>query len=114
MRKEIRENVEITIYAENEIANIKTNGWHLENHFIDYITAEDFQKVEDAKAERLEAERKAELQRTPQELAELKAELEKLENSKFFEEMAERIDRTYYATICFEIDTINEILKANE
>lgn len=58
MRKEIRENVEITIYAKNERANVKTTAWYLENNFTDYITAEDFQKVEDAKAKRLEAEKK--------------------------------------------------------
>ena len=114
MRKEIRENVDITIYTENEAKNIQTEMWYLVNDFTDYITAEDFQKVEQAKAKRLEAERKAELQRTPQELAELKAELEKLEDEKFIEEMAERLDIRNYKNICNKIYTINEILKANE
>lgn len=114
MRKEIRENVEITIYAENEIANVKTTAWHLENNFTDYITTEDFQKVEDAKAERLEAERKAELQRTPQELAELKTELERLEDTKFYAETADKFDIIDYTSLTNKINTINEILKANE
>lgn len=114
MRTEVRENVKITIYAENEIENVNTKAWYLEGNFTDYITAEDYHKVEQAKAERLEAEKKAELQRTPQELAELKRELEKLEDAKFLEEMAERLDQKNYKVICNKIDTINEILKANE
>lgn len=114
MRKEIRENVEITIYAENERENVQTEAWYLEDNFTDYITAEDYKKVEQAKAERLEAEKKAELQRTPQELAELKAELEKLEDAKFLEEMADRLNYKNYDSICNKINTINEILKANE
>ena len=113
MRKEIRENIEITIYTENETKNIKTKAWHLENYFTDYITDEDYQKIEQAKAERLKAERKAKLQRTPQELAELKNELERLGGVKFFEEMAERLNRNY-DIICRNINEINEILKANE
>lgn len=44
MKKEIRENVEITIYTENERANVQTKAWYLENNFTDYITAEDYQK----------------------------------------------------------------------
>lgn len=114
MRKEIRENIEITIYAENERANVQTKAWHLENYFKDYITDEDIQKVEQAKAERLEAEKREKLQRTPQEIAELKVELERLERAKFYEEMADRLNRNTYEGICREIWLINEILKANE
>lgn len=114
MKKEIRENVEITIYAENERANVQTKAWYLENNFTDYITDEDVQKVERAKVERLDAERKTKLQRTPKELAELKNELENLKNAKFVEEMAERLNKENYEAICKNIDKINEILKANE
>ena len=62
----------------------------------------------------IECERKTGLQRTPQKLAELKAELEKLENSKLYVEMANRLNKIYYTSICTKINTINEILKANE
>ena len=114
MRKEIRENVEITIYTENEIKNIKTKIWCLENDSTDYITFEDFQKVEQAKAERLAKEEKERLARTDEELIEIKKEIERLEHAKFIEEMADRLDWNSYNKICIELNELKKIIKANE
>ncbi len=114
MRKEIRENVEITIYTENEAKNIQTEMWYLINDFTDYITAEDFQKVEQAKAKRLAKEEKERLVRTNEELVEIKKEIERLEHAKFIEEMADRLDRNSYNKICIELNELKKILKANE
>lgn len=114
MKKEIRENVEITIYAENERTNVKTTAWYLENNFTDYITAEDFQKVEKAKAERLAKEEKERLARNEKELEEIKKEIERLEHAKFIEEMADRLDRNSYNKICIELNELKKIVKANE
>ena len=114
MKKEIRENVEITIYAENERANIKTTAWYLENNFTDYITAEDYQKVERAKAARLAKEEKERLARTDEELEEIKKEIERLEHAKFIEEMADRLDRNSYNKICIKLNELKKIVKANE
>lgn len=114
MKKEIRENIEITIYAENERANVQTKAWHLENNFTDYITDEDVQKVERAKAERLAKEEKERLARTDEELEEIKKEIERLEHAKFIEEMADRLDRNSYNKICIELNELKKIVKANE
>lgn len=115
MIKEIRENVEITIYTEAEKDNVQTEAWYVGgSYFNEWVTKEDHDKVEQAKAERLAREQRQRLARTEEELEEIKKEIERLEHAKFIEEMADRLDRNSYDRICRELSELKKIVKANK
>ena len=68
---------------------------------------------EAARQEKKRQEEKERLARTDEELAEIKKEIERLENAKFIEEMADRLDRDSYDKICIELNELKKIVKAN-
>lgn len=114
MRKEIRENIEITIYTEAEARELNLSPCFVEGKcFSDYIARDDYMRVQHARAEREKRERIEALYRTPEEIAELKVKLEKLEDKLFYINKANKFDMVAYHRVNNEIQEIKEILRAN-